>query len=223
MRFLRLLIPKASEWLPEDGLPLHTSKFDRILELVEGKDVLDVGCVGGDLGGDIDQTSHARLAKRARYCLGIDIVPEEIERQRKAGYNVMLSNGETFQIERRFDAIVAADLIEHLANPGEFLKRAWEHLNPSGLLCIVTPNALSLNNALKSLAGIRVSVNPEHTCWYDLTTLRQVLRRYGFEPKEEFWHDYRRHPLTALALRFRKNLAAHIVVIARKHVEESHP
>jgi len=147
--------------------------------------------------------------------LGIDIVPDEIERRRREGYNAVVADAQTFDLGRTFDVIVAADLIEHLANPGAFLARAREHLKPGGLLAIVTPNALSLNNALKSLAGLRVRVNPEHTCWYDRTTLRQLLARFGFAPVEEYWQDYQAHPLTALALRFRKNLAAHFIVIAR--------
>lgn len=211
----RPLSSRSGRWSPEDNLPLVESKFARILELVERREVLDVGCVGGDAGGDIEATSHARLAKAAGFCLGIDIVPDEIERRRKEGYNAVVADAQTFDLGRTFDVIVAADLIEHLANPGAFLARAREHLKPGGLLAIVTPNALSLNNALKSLAGLRVRVNPEHTCWYDRTTLRQLLARFGFAPVEEYWQDYQEHPLTALVLRFRKNLAAHFIVIAR--------
>lgn len=210
---------KGRKWTREDAFQLRTRKFDRIEELALGRDVLDVGCVGGDPGVDIERTSHARLAKAASYCLGIDILADEIERRQEAGYNVLLADAETFQLDRKFDVVVAADLVEHLANPGHFLERARDHLRPSGLLCIVTPNALSLNNALKGLAGYRVAVNPEHTCWYDRTTLRQLLSRYGFGPVEEYWQDYQTHPLTALVLRFRRNLAANIIVIAKARNE----
>jgi len=211
---LRFLRENGGRWTPEDDLSLVGTKFGRILELAQGRDVLDVGCVGGIGEVDLEQTSHARLAKVARSLLGIDTVAAEIERRRNQGYDVVVADAQSFDLGRKFDVIVAADLIEHLGNSGAFLERAREHLRPGGLLCIVTPNALSLNNALKSLAGLRVRVNVEHTCWYDRTTLRQLLARYEFQPVEEYWQDDQTHWLTTLALRFRRNLAAHLIVIA---------
>lgn len=213
---LRLLARRGNRWTLEDGLPLVDSVLYRILELVDGKHVLDVGCVGGPHGVDIALTSHALIAKRARTCMGIDIVPDEIARWQKEGYNVMVADAEMFQVGRSFDVVVAADVIEHLSNPGRFIERAWEHLHPEGLLCITTPNALSLNNAVKGLAGLHVQVNPEHTCWFDRWTLRQLLSRYGFDVVEEYWQDYQAHPLAALLLRLRRNLASHLIVIAKK-------
>jgi len=201
-------------WTREDDLPLSRSKLARVLEIAKDRDVLDVGCVGGR-NERIEDSSHARLAKVARYCVGIDIVVDEIERRRLAGYNVEIASAEDFHFGRTFDVILAADVIEHLANPGNFLARVREHLRPSGVLCLVTPNALSLNNALKSLAGLQVAVNPEHTCWFDRKTLGELLTRCGFRVVEEYWQDYLKHPLTAMFLHFRKNLAAHLLVIAR--------
>jgi len=214
MRFLPLLLGKDT-WREEEALPVARGKFERILELARGKDILDIGCVGGERSADFSQTTHARLAEVARSCVGIDVVADEIARMRTKGYDAIAANAETMHLGRTFDLIVAADVIEHLANPGQFLMAAREHLRPEGLLCIVTPNALKLNNVLKGLAGYRVGVNPEHTCWYDLTTLRQLLVRYGFVPVEERWQDYRSHPLSVIVLRFRPNLAAHLIIIAR--------
>ena len=211
---LATLLGKAVAWRQEPALPLSRGKFDRIVELARDKDVLDIGCVGGEIGAELSETSHARIAAVARSCVGVDIVASEVSRWQAAGYEAVVANAEDLHLGRTFDVIVAADVIEHLANPGRFLEAARAHLRPDGLLCIVTPNALSLNNALKSLAGYRVAVNPEHTCWYDLATLRQLLGRFGFEPVEEHWQDYQRHPLTGLLLRFRRGLAAHIIVIA---------
>ena len=133
----------------------------------------------------------------------------------RGGYDAVVANAETMNLGRLFDLVVAADVLDHLANPGRFLEAAHEHLRADGLLAIVTPNALSLNNAPKSLAGVRIEVNPEHTCWYDRTTLGQLLARHGFEATEEYWQDYQTSPHTTLALRLRRNLAAHLIVIAR--------
>lgn len=39
-----------------------------------------------------------------------------------------------------YDAIVTCEGIEHLLAPALFLRAAWEHLHPSGLLIVTTPN-----------------------------------------------------------------------------------
>jgi 2-polyprenyl-3-methyl-5-hydroxy-6-metoxy-1,4-benzoquinol methylase len=215
MRLIAVLLGKR-RWENEIPLPLVRGKFDRILELARDREVLDIGCVGGEMGINLDQTSHARISSVAKTCTGVDIVEQEIDRWRTAGYDAVVANAEDFRLGKRFDVIVASDVLEHVANPGRFLEAAREHLLPGGALCIVTPNALSLNNAMKTLAGLRVGINPEHVCWYDRTTLRQLLARYGFHPVEEYWQDYQRHPLTTLILRLRRSLAAHLIVIARQ-------
>ena len=211
MRLLR-------RWPRADRFPLVDSKFGRILELVEGKEVLDCGCVGdvAETAEEARQASHEQIARRAKYCLGIDIWKDEVEKRKAMGYNMVTGNVETMSLGRRFDVVVASDLIEHLANPGMFLDRAREHLRDGGLLCLVTPNAHSLNTAAKALLGAKVAVNPEHTCWYDPTTLKQLLARHGFRPTEEYWQDYRRSALVHLAVRLRPNLAAHYIVVAGK-------
>jgi len=207
-----------ARWRRLPPRPLVASKFDRIMELVEGREVLDCGCVGGEIHSDAqyEQTTHAALARRAKYCLGIDIWKEEVEKRRALGLDIVHGNVETMNLGRTFDVIVAADVIEHLANPGLFLDRAHEHLRDGGRLCLVTPNAFSLNNAVKYALGREPGVHPEHTTWYDFVTLRQLLARHGFEPLEEYWQDYARGAMTQLALALRPNLAAHLLVIARK-------
>jgi 2-polyprenyl-3-methyl-5-hydroxy-6-metoxy-1,4-benzoquinol methylase len=210
-------------WSPADRFPLVDSKFGRILELCEGKDVLDCGCIG-DVADTVDEArlaSHEQIAKRAKYCLGIDIWKDEVEKRKAMGYNVVHGNVETMQLGRRFDVIVASDLIEHLANPGMFLERCREHLREDGMLCLVTPNAHSLNTSAKAILGAKVAVNPEHTCWYDPTTLKQLIARYGFRASEEFWQDYRKLPLASLLARIRPNLAAHYVLVAAREGKDA--
>jgi len=208
-------------WAPAERFPLVESKFARILELVDGRDVLDCGCIGAVAEGleEAKKASHEQIARRAKYCLGVDIWAEEVEKRKALGYNVMVADVERMSLGRRFDVIVAADLIEHLANPGLFLERAREHLRDGGLLCLVTPNAHSLNTAAKAFLGVRTAVNPEHTCWYDPTTLRQLLARYGFRPREEYWQDYGLKPIAEIAVRVRPSLASHFIVIADREAD----
>jgi len=205
-------------WPPAERFPLVASKFGRIYELVEGKDVLDCGAIGdvAETPEEAKLASHEQFAKRAKYCLGIDIWKEEVDKRRAMGYNIVYGNVETMSLGRQFDVIVASDLIEHLANPGMFLERAREHLRDGGLLCLVTPNAHSLNVSAKAILGVSVAINREHTCWYDPTTLKQLVTRFMFKPQEEYWQDYQQKPVVGIAVRLRPNLAAHYILIASK-------
>ena len=83
----RLDMPRGEERAPRRAasLPLTPGKFDRILELARGKEVLDVGCVGGEFDLGLERISHARLASVARSCVGIDIVPNQVARWRESG------------------------------------------------------------------------------------------------------------------------------------------
>ncbi len=205
-----------SDWVDWPEWQLTDSKFARILQLCEGKEVLDCGCLGGRLDdvSEMHTTSHYQIAKVSKLCVGVDIVAEEVERRRAIGYDIRVADVETMKLGKTFDIVVAADLIEHLSNPGAFLDRAREHLRPGGLLCLVTPNPWSTNSVAKSILGVEVRVNPEHTCWYDPVTLRQLVQRHGFEPVEWYRQDYQRHPLAALAVRFRHSLSAHFILVA---------
>jgi SAM-dependent methyltransferase len=149
----------------------------------------------------------------------VDIVSEEVTKRQAAGYDIRLANVETMDLGETFDVVVAADIIEHVSNAGLFLDRVRLHLRERGLLCLVTPNPCSVNTVFKGLLGVQSAVNPEHTCWYDPITLRQLVERHDFEPSEWYWQDYGRHPIVAFATKIRPNLAAHFILIARKRGE----
>lgn len=217
------LIRGSRPWKPVDMRGFTDSKFGRILDLCKDKDVLDCGCVGSPLEQPVDLsgTSHYHIASAAKTCVGVDIVAAEVEKRQRAGYDVRVANVETMTLGQTFDVVVAADLIEHLANPGAFLERVRDHLRPGGYLCLVTPNPWSANAVFKALFGVQMAVNQEHTSWFDPTTIEQLLERYGFMAVEWYWQDYRKQPLAALIVRIRPNLSAHFIVIARLSARKS--
>lgn len=147
--------------------------------------VLDVGCVCHDL----DQTAvpwlHRFLVDRAGYVVGVDILPEAVERMNRQGYRAVCADAETLDLNETFDVVVAGDLLEHLENAGRFLDRAARHLAPGGVLLLTTPNPVTVVRLLRVLLKGDAGANKEHTCWYTARVLRQLVQRRGFRVVEE--------------------------------------
>jgi len=55
--------------------------------------------------------------------------------------------------EKRFDLVIASEVIEHVKDPMKFLKTLSQLVHPGGLLCITT-----INRTLRSWAGAIVAV-----------------------------------------------------------------
>lgn len=124
---------------------------------------------------------HGMIAKHANYCLGIDTNEEGIKELQRYGFNVLQGDVEEMSIGMKFDVVVAGDLIEHLSNPGNFLKCVRKHLKPQGILILHTPNPFSITRFWHALMKGYVEVNKDHKCYYDPITLSQLLEKHGFE------------------------------------------
>lgn len=179
----------------------------------KGKTVLDVGCINHDLN---DYKSkywvHKALCAVASDCVGMDIYEEGINYLKEKGYTVFVGNAEKFNLDRKFDVIVAGELIEHLGNVSNFLECAKAHLNPSGVLLLSTPNPWHWRFIVKGLFSCDVKPNPEHTCWFCLPTITQLLSRHNMVVKEikfgsRYWPD-RSLPLPPLFKHATLNVAA---------------
>ena len=104
---------------------------------LEGKTALDVGCGAGLLCEPL-----ARLGARVT---GIDASPEVIavarEHAAAAGLAIDYRAGDVQALDGQFDLVTSLEVIEHVADPGAFLKALASRLAPGGLLILSTPNA----------------------------------------------------------------------------------
>ena len=164
--------------------PLY-DKFSYIQNLVIDKKVLDVGVVShvphfSEEWYD-NQFLHGFLCKSAKSVIGVDIEEDGVTKLQERGYNVIVADAENMELHDTFDVIVAGELIEHLANPGSFIKRAYKHLKEDGLLILTTPNPFNLKRCIYGFFGKKTEINSQHICWFDVKTLCQLCERFGFE------------------------------------------
>jgi len=96
-------------------------------------DVLDVGC------GFATTSQHIRA--RGNRVTGIETAAEAVQVARERIDEVIAADLRTLDLgERRFDAILFADILEHLAWPEEVLTRYLGLLKPGGRVFVSLPN-----------------------------------------------------------------------------------
>lgn len=169
---------------------LYKDKVAWIEKFIDGKKVLDLGCIRHNL----EETKkagwlHGIIVERARETVGVDYLSDEVTALNAQGYHMICANVETMRINDKFEVIVAGDLIEHLSNFGMFLERLSEHLAPNGVVLITTPNPINLLRFVRALFTGTAGANPEHTCWFTEKVLRQLAARYHFEVFEVAYID----------------------------------
>lgn len=162
-------------------------RVNRIRELCKGKRVLDIGCCAhGDFSGRGQNTFlHGEINEVAKEVIGFDNDRNAVDAMLKEGFSVVLGDAENLEASGLgdFEVIVAGEMIEHLANPGLFLKGIQGLLVPGGLLVVTVPNAWSFTRLKQLRKGIDDSLwtHDQHTCWYSKATIQFLVKRFGFD------------------------------------------
>ena len=160
-------------------------RYERIIKMIKSGDtVLDVGGINHDHKEyKREDWLHKGIKKVAKQVDGIDIEREEIKHLNNLGYNVFYADIENpdVSLDKKYDVIVAGELIEHLSKPGIFLENCKKFLKEKGRLIITTPNAWCYFNFASILLRQRTAAHWQHTCWYDKQTIEQLFHRFDLK------------------------------------------
>mgnify|MGYP001811442567 CR=1 FL=1 len=158
---------------PRSIVPYSSARPIRqiLSERVRSLDILDVGCIDHSaemLLREPDRWLHAAMCKSAKSVTGLDILADEAAKLNSQGFRIIAGDACVSDLGRRFDAIVAGEIIEHIDTPGTFLRNMRRHLAPGGKLYVTTPNVFFLLHMLESVFSRPENRwNAQHVAWYE--------------------------------------------------------
>lgn len=113
------------------------------------KKVLDIGCAEG--------TISEKLFSHKCEVLGIELDEKSAQKAKKYCNDVVIGNVELIELnkeyENYFDIILFADVLEHLKEPLEVLRRFKKYLKDDGYMVISLPNIANWRMRFKLLLG----------------------------------------------------------------------
>lgn len=99
-----------------------------------GMEILEVGCSSGYVG--------ATLVAKGHRVTGVEVDPDAAEAARSVLQEVHTGDADGFfaaHPDRRYDAILLGDVLEHMVDPAATLRRCVAHLADSGSVAISLP------------------------------------------------------------------------------------
>jgi len=171
-------------------------KFQLIEEIVCNKKIIHIGCCDHlpliDLKMRHHTWLHARLCEWCQKCIGIDINRNGIDYLKNSkGYDDVFcaditNTPEKFILEENWDYFVLGDILEHVDNPCDFLKKICENYSQCvDILLISVPNALSGFNIFYALFN-REYVNTDHRYNFTIYSLSKIVYQAGMTV-DRYW------------------------------------
>jgi len=173
----------------------HKNEF--ILSKCKNKNVLDLGCIEHEMFNIRilkKEWLHSNIKKVTKSLVGVDILKEFIPELNQKGFNIIYGNVEKLdEVEelksKKFDIIVAGDLIEHLFNHGNFLNSMRPFCTKNTEIIITTPNCFSTKFIVPFLFANHEKVREDHTCWFSMKTLTQLIEFNHYKIIESFYRS----------------------------------
>jgi len=149
--------------------------FKRLLRNVArrrltGGDLLEVGCGYGYLLDEARSFFDQRV--------GTEFSPQAAEIARATGAEVFVGGIEQLPRDRKFDCVIAIQVIEHVYQPLSFVKGLASHTKTGGHIVVATPD---IGGILRRTMGRRWPSFkvPEHVLYFDFSTLSSLMHQAG--------------------------------------------
>jgi SAM-dependent methyltransferase len=149
----------------------------------DARRVLDLGCATGTTGAAIKARQDVQI-------VGVEREPAYAEEARTRLDEVVTADVERLDAAAlgRFDALIAADVLEHLVDPWSALARYARLLEPGGTAVVSLPNVGHWSTYAYLLRGTWPR-RPEgifdatHLRWFTLSDALRLLTQAGLEPR----------------------------------------
>ncbi|MBI2251647.1 MAG: class I SAM-dependent methyltransferase [Armatimonadetes bacterium] len=162
----------------------YLSPRDDILELFPPLVdlVLDIGCGGGILGKTLKERGVKEI-------IGIEFNEQAVEHAKNFLDKVYQADLEEFEPpfkERYFDCIICSDILEHLKDPWNFLKKYSKFLKLNGYLLTSIPNIRYYFTIYSLLKGnwdytSRGIFDYGHLRFFTLKSIKKLLKEANFK------------------------------------------
>ena len=172
---------------------IYVGRLIKVLELCNRSKlrILDVGCGDGRA-----LNWYKAVEKYDVETFGVDFDAASVGKARAAGHEVYLGTFEDAQIPNDyFDLVIATHVIEHVADPKAFARKAFEVLKPGGIFLCETPNVDSLDAKLFQKQHWGGYHFPRHWVLYTPQSITKMAESVGFKvdridfnPAPAFWN-----------------------------------
>ena len=164
-----------------DMIDMHWQADEHGFRPLEGKTALDVGCGAGRLAEPL-----ARLGAKVT---AVDAAPEliEVAKDHAAGQGLAIDYRAVGveAVDGKFDLVTSMEVIEHVADPQDFIGCLARRLADGGLMILSTPNKTAWSRLLTISLAEGLGQIPRGTHDFDKfidpDTMRGLLAHAGLE------------------------------------------
>lgn len=163
-----------TDYLKRQTAKMYMDVLKKSVPELPGKQLLEIGCGKGNFlleaqacGMDISGIEFSQFS--------VDEANEKLKGK-------FVSAGEIYDFnfgDRRFDVIVASDVIEHVRNPALFVEHVVKVLKPGGVFYCTTPSLTSWS--AKLMGKNWVEYKEEHLYYFAPDSIFRLFKNAGFK------------------------------------------
>ena len=166
-------------------------RSDFIYPYIKNKIVLDIGFIGNRKINGKYSWLFSWLLKNCKEVYGVDIDRDVINELKKEGYKVIYDDANfltnTLELNKKFDVIVAGDVLMYLQNIDNFFNNVRKILKPEGYLIITVNNIMGLWQIFEFFVKNNDQMKGTFVS-FTRSDLKNLGAKYGFVPvKESFF------------------------------------